>query len=241
MQLVSNDRLAQNRVKLGTGLWIVSLAIFGLSWLASLQQPGTLGADPWVWTVALVIGFGCFLLGRTQIRRWGPSRRQTDALEKQIKGLDDRFRLYSFLSSSLPDYILVGPGGVQAIEARNEAGRVTCIKDKWNRGRGAFLGFFDEPLGNPTADANRDIARLKSLLEKENLADVPVSGLVVFTDPKVNLRVEGSSVPVTRLSQVRDQLRRWAGKGQSVALNSQRVREVQAVFDRRYAAAKSWR
>lgn len=241
MQLVSNDRLAENRVKLGTGLWIVSMAVFGLSWFGSIQQPGTFGADPWLWTIALIVGFGCFLLGRTQIRRWGPTRRQTEALEKQIKGLDDRFRLYSFLSSSLPDYILIGPGGVQAIEAHNESGQVSCIKDKWQRGRGAMLGFFDEPLGNPSADAKRDIARLKALLEKENLGDVPVSSVVVFTDPKVNLRVEGSSVPVTRLAQFRDQLRRWAGKGQGVALSTQRVRELQAVFDRRYAVAKSWR
>jgi hypothetical protein len=40
---------------------------------------------------------------------------------------------------------------------------------------------------------------------------------------------------------LKDVLRRMAGKGREVALSSARVREVQAVFDQRMQAARSWR
>jgi hypothetical protein len=70
---------------------------------------------------------------------------------------------------------------------------------------------------------------------------VPTSAIIVFTSPQAQLRIEGCSVTVTRIKELRDVLRRMAGKGQNVALTSARVRQVQAVFDKRMQAARSWR
>jgi hypothetical protein len=53
--------------------------------------------------------------------------------------------------------------------------------------------------------------------------------------------VEACSIAVTRLKDLKDVLRRAAGKGQNVALSSARVREVQAIFDRHMQTAHSWR
>ena len=54
-------------------------------------------------------------------------------------------------------------------------------------------------------------------------------------------KFEGCSATVTRLGELKDVLRRKAGKGQNVALTQSRVREVQKVFDDRMLAARSWR
>jgi hypothetical protein len=46
---------------------------------------------------------------------------------------------------------------------------------------------------------------------------------------------------VTRVKELKDVLRRMAGKGQNVALNSARIREIQKILDDRMQAAHSWR
>jgi hypothetical protein len=63
----------------------------------------------------------------------------------------------------------------------------------------------------------------------------------VFTSPTVQLRVEGCSSTVTRTKELKDVLRRMAGKGTSVALTSARIRDIQRIFDERMQAAHSWR
>jgi hypothetical protein len=63
----------------------------------------------------------------------------------------------------------------------------------------------------------------------------------VFTNPKVQLDIRGCSLEVTRLDKLRGLLRRMAGKGRDVTLTSARVRQLQAIFDRRMETAGSWR
>jgi hypothetical protein len=73
------------------------------------------------------------------------------------------------------------------------------------------------------------------------MEDVPTSSVIVFTNPKVQLRVEGCSATITRDTKLEDVLRRLAGKGRNVALSAGRIREVQKLFDDRLDAAHSWR
>ena len=63
----------------------------------------------------------------------------------------------------------------------------------------------------------------------------------MFTNPKAQLRIEGCTSTVTRIKELKDVLRRMAGKGQNVALGSARIRDIQRIFDERMQAAHSWR
>ena len=87
----------------------------------------------------------------------------------------------------------------------------------------------------------RVLERLRRLLATEELGDVPTSAFVVFTNPKVQLRIEGCSATVTRPKELKDVLRRMTGKGQTPALSAARIRDVQKVFDDRMRTAHSWR
>jgi hypothetical protein len=183
-----------------------------------------------------------YSLGQTQLRRWGPRHRQEEQLGQAIRSLDDRYKLYAFLSSSMPDYILVSPAGVHVLIVRQEAGQISCVRDQWSKSSGSrLLSFFGPSLGNPSADAARQLQKLQRLLAERGLQDIPTLGLIVFTNPKVQLRVEGCSTTVTRVKELKDVLRRMAGKGHNVALTSARIREVQKIFDERMQAAHSWR
>src|SRR5438132_5108606 len=240
MQVIANQQLVKNRVRLGLGFHITALAVFALGLVLSTQID-TSRELPWESWVAILAGLVLYSFGQTQLRRWGPRNRQEEQLGQAIRSLDDRYKLYAFISSALPDYILVSPAGVHVLIVRNEAGQVSCVRDKWSKSASRLFSFFGPTLGNPSAEAAKQLQKLKALLAENDLQDVPTSSLIVFTNPKVQLRVESCSSTITRIKELKDVLRRMAGKGTSVALTSARIREIQSIFDRRMQAAHSWR
>jgi hypothetical protein len=242
MQLVANQQLVKNRVRLGAAFHIGAFALFvGALILTTRTDIGT-EAPIFSW-VAIVIGMGLYALGQTQLRRWGPRSRQEEQLGQAIRSLDDRYKLYAFLSSSLPDYILVSPAGIHVLVIRPDGGQIACVRDRWSQPAGRLGRFFGAGgLGNPTADVQRHVNQVRALLTHAGLeGQVPIAGLIVFTNARVTLRVEACSIPVTRIKDLKDVLRRAAGKGQNVALPAARVREVQAIFDRHMQTAHAWR
>jgi len=240
MQLVANQQLVRNRVRIGLGFHLGALAVFAIGLAMSLTTDTTRELPLTAWG-AIVFGLVLYSVGQTQLRRWGPRNRQEEPLGQAIRGLDDRYKLYAFLSSSLPDYILVSPAGAQVLIVRSDSGDVTCKADQWRKAGSRLGGLIGPGLGNPSADAARQLQQLRRLLDQSSLESVPASVVIVFTNPKVVLHVEGCSATVTRLKDLKDVLRRMAGKGQSVALPQARVREVQKVFDDRMLAANAWR
>jgi hypothetical protein len=245
MQLVANQQLVKNRVRLGAAFHIGAFALFVVALIITTTQanqaemPRETQIFSWL---AILVGMGLYWFGQTQLRRWGPRNRQEEQLGQAIRGLDDRYKLYAFLASNLPDYILVSPAGVHVLVIRPDRGQISCVRDRWSRASGRLSGFFGGGFGNPTADVQRQVNQVRALLTREGAeAQTPVAGLVVFTNAGVTLRVEACSIAVTRLKELKDVLRRAAGKGQNVALSAARVREVQAIFDRHMQTAHSWR
>src|SRR5579864_342191 len=240
MQLVANQQLVKNRVRLGLVFHLGATAVLiGGFYLSTQVQPT--GEIMWQTWVTLVAGVALLTLGQTQLRRWGPGRRQEEQLGQAIRGLDDRYKLYAFLASSLPDYILVSPAGVHVLIARQEGGQISCIKDRWKAPGSRLMSFFGPGLGNPSADAAKQVQKVRALLNERGVQDVPTGSVVVFTNARAQLRIEGCSSVVTRTKELKDVLRRMAGKGTNVALTTSRVREVQRIFDERMQAAHSWR
>jgi hypothetical protein len=240
MQLVANQQLVKNRVRLGLVFHFGAMAVLiGGAVLSTQLDPAREIA--WQTWVAFVAGLGLYTLGQTQLRRWGPGKRQEEQLGQAIRGLDDRYKLYAFLSSSLPDYILVSPAGVQVLITRTDGGQISCVRDKWKSSGSRLMSLFGPGLGNPSADAARQLQKLRALLAEWGLQDVPTSSVIVFTNARAQLRVEGASSTITRIKELKDVLRRMAGKGTNVALTTSRIREIQRMFDARMQAAHSWR
>lgn len=244
MQLVANQQLVKNRVRLGLGFHLGALALLSLAVVLSTQVDVTRDFNPATW-VALAIGLVLYTLGQNQLRRWGPRNRQDEQLADAIRALDERYKMYAFLSSSLPDYIVISPAGAHVLLVRQDSGEVACVRDKWStKSRGGLFGLsglFGSGIGDPSAEAGRQLQKLRKVLDDDGLTDVPTSSVIVFTNPKVHLRLEGCSSNVARTSKLEEVLRRLAGKGRNVALTTSRIREVQRVFDERMRAAHSWR
>jgi hypothetical protein len=96
------------------------------------------------------------------------------------------------------DHVLVGPGGIWAIEAKHHVGMVQCVGDAWGYAR-TGPGGVPQPghIGNPSGQARRAAEALERYLGRRGVTH-RVQPLVVFTHPKVELQLESPTVPVIR-------------------------------------------
>src|SRR5215471_3174928 len=167
MQLVANQALVKNRVRLGLVFHFGAMAVLIGGAILSTQLDPT-REIAWQTWLAFVAGLGLYTLGQTQLRRWGPGKRQEEQLGQAIRGLADRYKLYAFLSSSLPDYILVSPAGVHVLIVHQEGGQISCVRDRWKSSDSWLTAFFRPTLGNPSADAARQLQKVRALLSEAN-------------------------------------------------------------------------
>jgi hypothetical protein len=143
--------------------------------------------------------------------RWVRKPRPEEALAQALRGLDDRHRLYLYLSKG-PAHLLLTPAGVVALEVNNLAGLFTYREGKWRErmtlGR-AMRYFLEEPLGDPVARARAGARWLQAYLARQLPpgAQVPVQGLVVFIHPlaQVDL-VDRPPIPVCTPRTLRKKL-----------------------------------
>jgi len=218
MHVVVNDKLIRTRVRYASAAHIAALAVFAVGLYISWTNPEPTSEDwhlmAWAYA-AIIVGLLLYNVGQIFLRRFGPRVRQDAVLARTLKGLDRRYTLLCFQSTKLPDYILVGPGGVQVIVTRTHDGQITCRANRWSRNAGGGLKrlgtlFGGVPFGDPSADASRGIQHVRQRLQANGLAaekQPPVDGIVVFTSPAAKLRIDGCSYPVTGLKGLRSNVR----------------------------------
>jgi hypothetical protein len=216
VHVVTNEAHARGELRKGNALLISALVVY----LAGFGQAWIVPANPLsdaLSIAGLVLGTALWLVSQSYVRRVGPRYRQDAALQKALKGLDNRYTLLSFAGGGLPDYLLVGPSGVRVLVARGLSGAARCRRDRWSRP--GLLGWLDlfsaEQLGNPTAEATRGAAqvtrRLERALDAGRAAEVPVAASIVFTNPNARPEVDGCEFPVARGRELRGQVQRDKG------------------------------
>lgn len=217
-------------------LFIGMMASFVPNWYPPGTPPPHALADflqrYWVLAsfIALPAGFLCATIGSYYInrfarRRWPGNRiaaRPDEVLERNMKGFDDKF---TYFAHSLPaNYVVTGPCGVLVFAVRNDRGRVTVNGERWREpfSLGRLLTIFArEGVGNPPADLEDQMNRLRELLRKapagnpeeegsKNLAETPVDGAVVFLNDLTQLELNAPTVTVLRTDQVKEFIRRKA-------------------------------
>jgi hypothetical protein len=121
------------------------------------------------------------------------------------KGLDDRFTLIRNVSKrqiGYVDAVLVGPPGVLVFRILDDEGSFANDGANWLQLK---------PTGesvpahiNPTREAIADIRKVREFLDKRQLPNVPVYGVVLFVkdEPRVRLQAREPVVPPTHLSTI---------------------------------------
>src|SRR5918911_5378067 len=175
MHVVVNEKLVKTRVRFASIAHIAALAVFAIGLLISWTNPQPTWEEMAAAYAAIIVGLVLYNVGQVFLRRFGPRVRQEGVLARTLKGLDRRYTLLAFPSTKLPDYILVGPSGVQVIVPRPHDGNIACRANRWSRDAGAGLkrlgGLFGgASFRDPSADVARGIERVRRRLQERGLA-----------------------------------------------------------------------
>lgn len=207
MRVNTNDKLVERRTKIARYATFGGLAILFASLITSFT-----GNFPIVVAYALLlVGFSLAYIGAILANKWIKEPRADHALAKALKGFDNKYHLYNYLLPA--SHVLLTPTGLVVFHVKSNDGKITCQNDRWSspfRLSRLFGGMGQDPLGNPTSDLREDIARMKKLLSDnvDGAAMVPVDGYVAFSDPRAELNIDNCSVPVVRVEDLKDTLRK---------------------------------
>lgn len=239
MKVYRNTTLIEKREKLGRRLSMAGLIVLFIGLLASFvpsrYPPGTVPESELgvfmqqYWSVisftALPVGFLCasagsFFITRFARRRWPGTNallRPDELLERSLKGLNDQYVL--FLHSLPVSYAILTPSALITLAVRGDKGHVRVQGDKW-RERWSFTRvltlFAREGVGHPPAELADQARKMQEYFAKapspegETPAPITIDGAVVFLNADTFLDLQEPTVPILRVDQVKDYLRRRA-------------------------------
>jgi|WetSurSiteA1Bulk_404760.scaffolds.fasta_scaffold29293_2 hypothetical protein len=208
MKVITNYKLINRYSKLGKYLNVAAIVIlFGgmaITWLRTDLFYLSL--------IALFVGFILSQVSVFFINRWGRSPRPDERITSSLKGLANEFTLYHYCTPV--SHLLVGPAGVWTILPYYQRGTITYEKNRWKQ-RGGGIGqaylkiFAQEGIGRPDLDAKSDIEKLTDYLAKALGAEVPeIKPILVFTDKRADIQVEGAPIPTLPAEELKDYIRR---------------------------------
>jgi hypothetical protein len=193
MQVITNEKLIRNRARLGRWASFVGLGILILGLVASLFPRWLL-----VSLGCLLVGFLLSQVGIYNANHWVREPRADQSLDKILKGLDNRYHLYNYVLPA--PHVLLAPFGLCVMNPKQQGGKIRCEGEKWHHDAGwkRILRLFgQEGVGNPTREVRAEVEKLRRFLaQRFPDDDVPIEGLVVFTDPQVDLQTDNPAVPV---------------------------------------------
>lgn len=150
--------------------------------------------------VSMLIGFVMFNIGMQLIGKWSRDPRNDQLLDHRMKGLGDRYTVihYPHVGKSVIEHLLVYPGGVLVMTAKEVDGKISQVRQSWRKKGGLFrrlFSFSGPQVGNPSFETENAIKKVEGFLA-ENQLEVDVSGAVVFLHPKAELEITEPDFPV---------------------------------------------
>lgn len=157
----------------------------------------------------LLIGFVSFNFGMQQLGKWSntPRHPRNDlAIDERLNALSDKYVLlhYIRLGKLVVEHVLIYPGGLLVMTARDVPGAVIGRKNRWRRsGLGVMrmFGMSGPQLGNPVYETEQSIAAIESTLRDAQL-EYDVYGVLLFTAPTVQLDVEDTDFDAITLTEL---------------------------------------
>jgi hypothetical protein len=207
MRIETNLRLAHRNRRIAHFLFFFSMAVLiggfivaNTQLTATDQESPTFALSLFLPWVVLPIGFICTILSVRMTNLWVRKPRPEEAIRDGLKGISKKSVLYNYYHFPAR-HVLIAPQGVFAMTTRFQEGKFRVEGDKWTTPSGffgAFMRFFRrDGIGDPTRDALKAAAYVKSLLDKKpEGAGIEVQPLIIFVDPRANVEIVNPTVPV---------------------------------------------
>jgi hypothetical protein len=159
--------------------------------------------------VLLFLGFILFNMGMQQIGKWSNTARHPRndlALDSKLQPFSDKYTLvhYARLGKSVVEHLLIHPGGVLVITAKDYPGKVVVRGHRWRRrgiGLTRLFGLSGPQLGQPGIETEKAVSTVEATL-KQAQQEVDVSAVVVFTSSIVELDLEEPDYPAIQLDEL---------------------------------------
>lgn len=192
-RVVRNFAYVARRKRLARWSALIGFAFLGSTfWLA---------LDPSRILIAYALMLGGYLLfsfGLRELAKW--SARNDLRVDVLLKGLGERHTIvhYAQVEKRVVEHLLIHPGGVLVLTARELAGAISHRKNRWRKraaGFGRLLSFGGPQLGDPSRETQTNVDALSAFLAEKGF-DADVDGAIVFLNPRVTLDVEEPDFPV---------------------------------------------
>lgn len=201
MRVETNDRLVRRSRQIAQYLFFISMGVLVAGLFVTNTQAMNI-ENPLIGLLLpftiMPLAFACVIVSIRMTNLWVRQPRPEDAIRESLKGTGNKPVLYNYYH--LPSrHVLIAPQGVFAITPRFQDGRFRVENDRWTMLRSplsrvlSLLRF--DGIGNPHADALRAAQHIQALIAPF-APDVPVQPLIVFVDPRAEVEVIGSSIPV---------------------------------------------
>ena len=210
MKVFIDEKMVKRNKTIGNVLSISSIAILGIGMFMSFKDkdgsylPYTFGS--------LIVGFLLFQVANFYMNKWGKSPRPDEKLSLALKGLDSNYSLFHY--KSLVSHLLVGPAGIFALLPYSQTGEIeyTAERNHWKQKGGNFFlkTFGGDSLGRPDLDARYASTDLVKQMSKLNvdLGKYTPQPIIVFINPKVLVKAEGSQIPAVTLDKLKEFIRK---------------------------------
>lgn len=226
MKLVINEAYVDRRAKIGQYASLASLVLLAGALILSFLRTPTTFALPLILVGVMAVGVILSFIGGYYAERFGGAQAHHLGVQDALKGLDDRFTLFEYVLPA--PHVLLGPDGVKVILVRSQAGEVTYEDGRWShKQRGRFFRELagQERLARPERDLEKQVEAVEEVLAKRVPGEeVPVEGVILFTNPEVQLEADDASVPTFYTKKIKSWLR---GPGMGKQLPDQARRKVE--------------
>lgn len=223
MKIVSNAKKIKRNYKIGLYTSLGSLVFLFIA--VGLTITGNVNLTSYSFA-AMLAGLLLSQVGVYFANRFGKSPRVDERITQGLKGLDDRYTLYHYITPA--PHLLTGPSGVWVLVPQYHPGKISYEKNRYRQqGVGLFSRLVgQEALGRPELEAQsfqQDVEKyLKQSVGEEELP--PVRSLIVFTNPKASVQVQEAPIPTLHVEKLKDFIRRAT---KDMAVDMKTVQKVQ--------------
>ena len=228
MKIIKDEKRIKRNGQIGQWTSLGALVVLGLGMYVSFTRTELFAYS----IAALLLGFTLTQIGMYMGNRYGRSPRPDEKLDAGLKGLQNEFVMYHYMTPA--SHLLVGPAGIWVLLPYHQRGQVVYKKKRWKMSGGGFLQgymriFGQESIGRPDVELDGEVSAIKKYLEKHmEEAEIPeINAMMVFTSDDVNIEAEGAPVPAMMLKGIKEFLRK---KGKEKPITSTQLAAVKAAL-----------
>ncbi len=231
MQNIVNEPFLKKRAKFARWGSLIGLGSLFIGLMTMTQNPLLAYA-------LLLVGLFGATFGAYMASTYVREPRADQVVGETLGGLDKRYAAYHYYLPA--NHVIASHFGLTVVMPRAQDGLVAFENGRWQHKAGwrKVLQFFGEPgLGKPERDVTEEIKVVKGWIDEVMPEeDVPVNGVILFTNPNVELYAKDSPIPAVKGEDLPDFMKQGL-KGQPM-LTTARQKELRRILDEVVEAAK---